>query len=229
MFYFRIDKVRVVDNGGIKSGLGVFGHDFAEVKFVSFVTPSDRNLPDLDRWVAKNDVKAKHALMNTLVQQSLQTRVLTEVSRVEDNGDVSFGDTGLILYQSEEIPEEFTWTFAAIRSKRKLREGAMAVTDVLDSSGSGTVAKTAMALVRNASLANPAYAAGLAVAEFVAKVTLRRLAKKNDIQLGSVNTSFIRPLHYPMGIREAKAVQDSTGNMYFDYSIFGYKRAIPVM
>lgn len=31
MFYFRIDRVRFLDNGGIKSVLGVFGHDFAPV------------------------------------------------------------------------------------------------------------------------------------------------------------------------------------------------------
>lgn len=34
MFYFRIDRVRFLDNGGIKSLLGVFGHDFAQVKTV---------------------------------------------------------------------------------------------------------------------------------------------------------------------------------------------------
>ncbi len=42
MFYFRIDRVRFLDNGGVKSGLGIFGHDFAQVKFLSFVTRSDQ-------------------------------------------------------------------------------------------------------------------------------------------------------------------------------------------
>ena len=39
MFYFRIDRVRFLDNGGVKSGLGIFGHDFAQVKFLSFRHP----------------------------------------------------------------------------------------------------------------------------------------------------------------------------------------------
>ena len=35
MFYFRIDRVRFLGNGGIKSVLGIFGHDFAQVKKVN--------------------------------------------------------------------------------------------------------------------------------------------------------------------------------------------------
>ena len=54
MFYFRIDRVRFLDNGGVKSGLGIFGHDFAQVKFLSFVTRSDQSVPDLDEWM-KNE------------------------------------------------------------------------------------------------------------------------------------------------------------------------------
>ena len=59
MFYFRIDRVRFLDNGGVKSGLGIFGHDFAKVKFLSFVTRSDQSVPDLDEWMQNNDAKAK--------------------------------------------------------------------------------------------------------------------------------------------------------------------------
>ncbi|MBA3543390.1 MAG: hypothetical protein H0T83_02980 [Chthoniobacterales bacterium] len=56
----------------------------------------------------------------------------------------------------------------------------------------------------------------------------RRLMKKGDRQLGAVTVSFIRPEHYPQGIRESREVHDMTGNMFFDYTIFGYKRALPV-
>ena len=44
---------------------------------------------------------------------------------------VNFGDTGLILYEAEEIPEAFTWTFLAVRSARDLREAAGDVNDIL--------------------------------------------------------------------------------------------------
>ena len=80
-----------------------------------------------------------------------------------------------------------------------------------------------------ASLANPAYAAGIEVAKFVAQASVRHFMKKGDRELGAVTLSFIRPEHYPRGVRESHDVHDMTGNMFFDYSIFGYKRALPVI
>ena len=85
MFYFRIDRVRFLDNGGVKPGLGIFGHDFAKVKFLSFVTRSDQSVPDLDEWMQNNDAKAKKATLQTLVSDVISTRGLTEVDRVRDN------------------------------------------------------------------------------------------------------------------------------------------------
>jgi len=229
MFYFRIDRVRFLDNGGIKSGL-FFGHDFAQVKFLSFVTRSDQSVPDLDDWVRTNDPAAKKSALQTLVADVLSTRALTEVDRVQDNVPVSFGDTGLILYEAEEIPEAFTWTFLAIRSSRDVREAAGDVNDVLSEPDFGSFATSVFSLIKAGStLANPAYAAAIEVAKFVAQVGARRLMKKGDRQLGAVTVSFIRPEHYPQGIRESHDVHDMTGNMFFDYSIFGYKRALPVI
>ena len=229
MFYFRIDRVRFLDNGGIKSGL-FFGHDFAQVKFLSFVTRSDQSVPDLDDWVRTNDPAAKKSALQTLVADVLSTRALTEVDRVQDNVPVSFGDTGLILYEAEEIAEAFTWTFLAIRSSRAVREAAGDVNDVLSEPDFGSFATSVFSLIKAGStLANPAYAAAIEVAKFVAQVGARRLMRKGDRQLGAVTVSFIRPEHYPQGIRESHDVHDMTGNMFFDYSIFGYKRAIPVI
>ncbi|MEO8440725.1 MAG: hypothetical protein ABI540_10970 [Spartobacteria bacterium] len=230
MFYFRIDRVRFLDNGGVKSGLGIFGHDYAQVKFLSLVTRSDQPAPDLDDWLQKNDPAAKKAALQTLVDETLSTRILTEVDRVEDNQPVSFGDTGLVLYEAEEIPEAFTWTFLAVRSARDLREAAGDVSEILREPGFGSFTTGLLQLLRTGStLANPAYAAGIAMAKFVAQAGARRLMKKGDRQLGAVTVSFIRPEHYPQGIRESREVHDMTGNMFFDYTIFGYKRALPVV
>lgn len=67
------------------------------------------------------------------------------------------------------------------------------------------------------------------MAKFVAQANARRLMKKGDREFGAVTVSFIRPEHYPTGIRESHDVHDMTGNMFFDYTIFGYKRALPVI
>ena len=55
MFYFRLNKVVIFDNGAIKPFLGIFGHDFADVKFLSFVTPSNLNLPAMDEFLRTTD------------------------------------------------------------------------------------------------------------------------------------------------------------------------------
>jgi hypothetical protein len=230
MFYFRIDRVRFLDNGGIKSGLGIFGHDFAQVKFLSFVTRSDQSVPQLDKWMKTNDPAAKEAALQKLVRKTLSTRALTEVDRVQDNVPVSFGDTGLVLYEAEEIPEAFTWTFVAVRSSLDVREAAGDVNEILSEPGFNSFSTNLLSLVQAGSaLVNPAYAAGMEMAKFVAQAGARRLMKKGDRQLGAVTVSFIRPEHYPQGIRESRDVHDMTGNMFFDYTIFGYKRALPVI
>ena len=230
MFYFRIDRVRFLDNGGVKSGLGIFGHDFAQVKFLSFVTPSDQNVPQLDKWMKTNDPAAKQTALEKLVRKALSTRALTEVDRVQDNVPVSFGDTGLVLYEAEEIPEAFTWTFVAVRSSLDVREAAGDVNEILGEPGFASFSTNVLSLIQTgAALANPAYAAAIEVAKFVAQAGAQRLMKKGDRQLGAVTVSFIRPEHYPAGMRESHDVHDMTGNMFFDYTIFGYKRALPVI
>ena len=230
MFYFRIDRVRFLDNGGVRLGLGLFGHDYAKVKFLSFITRSDRQVPELDDWLQSNKAADKNAMLQSLVDDTLSTQALTEVDRVQDNVAVSFGDTGLILYEAEEIPEAFTWTFVAVRSSRDVREAAGEVSEILGAPGFSSFSSNLLGLVKAGSaLANPAYAAGVEVAKFVAQAAARRLMRKGDRQLGAVNVSFIRPEHYPQGIRESHEVHDMTGNMFYDYTIFGYKRALPVI
>jgi hypothetical protein len=44
-------------------------------------------------------------------------------------------------------------------------------------------------------------------------------------ELGAVTISFIRREHHPQGFRESD-LHDMTDNMFFDYTIFGYERAL---
>ena len=46
--------------------------------------------------------------LQTLVDGTLSTRVVTEVDRVQEM-PVSFGDPGLILYEAEDIPQDRAW------------------------------------------------------------------------------------------------------------------------
>jgi hypothetical protein len=117
-----------------------------------------------------------------------------------------------------------------VRSERDVREAAGDVNEVLNDPGFSAFSSGLLTLIETgASVTNPAYAAGIEVAKFVAQVGARRLMNRGDRELGAVTVSFIRPEHYPQGIRESHDVHDMTGNMFFDYSIFGYKRALPVV
>ena len=92
------------------------------------------------------------------------------MDRVQDNIPVSFGDTGLILYEAEEIPEAFTWTFVAVRSARDLRGAAGDVNDILREPGFSSFSTSLLGLIKAGStLANPAYAAGIEVANLSRK------------------------------------------------------------
>ena len=98
---------------------------------------------------------------------------------MQDNVPVSFGDTGLILYEAEEIPEAFTWTFLAVRSALDVREAAADVNEILSEPGFASFSTNVLGMIQaGAALANPAYAAGIEVAKFVAQAGARRLMKK---------------------------------------------------
>lgn len=51
MFYFRINKARILDNH--KNAFLFFGDGLAQVKSISFIT-SNSDIPLLDTWYAEN-------------------------------------------------------------------------------------------------------------------------------------------------------------------------------
>jgi hypothetical protein len=157
------------------------------------------------------------------------SRELTQVSRVTDHAKLTFGDTGYVLYESDEIPESFNWTFLAIKSNRGFRDAGAHAREVLQDPGFGQFSQDLFTLISTGAAAvNPAYAAGAAVAKFAAQIAAQNMAKTGDRQLGLVYMSLNRAEHYPHGERKADDVTDLTNNMTFDYSIFAFERALPV-
>jgi len=229
MFYFRLNKVVIFDNGSVKPFLGIFGHDFADVKFLSFVTPSNLTLPSLDSFVRTTDPDKRKTLLAEAVQSVVASRELTQVSRVTDNANLTFGDTGYVLYESATIPESFNWTFLAVKSNQGFRDVGTHTQEVLHDPGFGGFSQGLLSLVtKGASAVNPAYAAGVAVAKFAAQIAAQNMTRAGDKQLGLVYMSLDRVQHYPHGERKADEVVDLTNNMMLDYSIFAFERAIAV-
>ncbi len=78
-------------------------------------------------------------------------------------------------------------------------------------------------IAKLASLTNPVAAAATELTGLVANVVATLFKNDKDDQIGLFIASFIRPLHYPHGIRDKADVPDITGNMYVDYSLFAYE------
>jgi hypothetical protein len=226
MFIFRLNKIVIFDNGAIKPFLGIFGHDFADVKFLSFVTPANIELPEMDTFIHATDPAARSSALAQAAERVIASRDITLVSRVTDNAVLTFGDTGYVLYRSDTIPDSFSWTFLAAKSNQSFRDTGEQLNQVVNNREFGNFSEGLLALLTSAAGAvNPAYAAGIAVAKFAAQVAAQNLSHAGDKELGLVYMSLDRVEHYPHGERKVDNVTDLTNNMTFDYSVFAFEGA----
>ncbi len=229
MFYLKLNKITINDNGAIRSGLGIFGHDFATVQLVSLVTTNNVPLPSLDTLLRAKTPEERSEALRPAVANVVSSRVLTSIERVTDHAELRFGDTGLVVYEAETIPDSFNWILMAIKSEQALRDGAESVHRILQHQDfDRTAGHVTHLLEGGATLANPALAAGMQLGKFIAQVSAANLMQKGDRQLGVVSTSLNRVEHYFSGLRDIQGAPDSTGNLWYDYSIFSYERAIAV-
>src|SRR4051812_18552222 len=109
MFYFRINKIKIIDNKERKNILGIFGKDLAEVKLLSFVTTDNTDIPDASAFLNETDSAKKNSILTAMITNIVASRILTTAENVKDNSIITFGDTGYVLYQSKNIPENFSW------------------------------------------------------------------------------------------------------------------------
>ncbi len=70
---------------------------------------------------------------------------------------------------------------------------------------------------------NPGFAAGVAIAKYIAGVVAGNLSRRKDDLAGLLYMSLNRREHYPHGERKRDDVPDLTGNMLVDYSLFGFE------
>src|SRR5688572_19809657 len=101
MFFFRLNKLKIVDNHEQRPILQLFGSDKAEVQLSSFITTDSTDLPELGELVATDNEQRKRKLAELAVARVINSRVLTTIENVTDNHEMTFGDTGYVLYQAE--------------------------------------------------------------------------------------------------------------------------------
>lgn len=220
MFYFRINKLKIFNNREGKR-FGLFGRDSAQVKILSFVTTSNIDLPNMEELINTNDDARKREIIKAAVEKVAASRDLMPIENVKDGHVMLFGDTGYVLYQSENIPEDFNWTFIALETDRNIRSIGEQIGSVVTDPGFDPFAKNFATLIAGA--ATPAFTAGVEIGKFITGVVSKNMQQNKDDMIGILYMSLNRREHYLHGERKKDDVPDLTNNMLIDYSIFGFE------
>lgn len=219
MFYFRINKIKLFDNKTGKGFLGL-GSDKATVQLWSLIVNGNIDLPNLEELMKTTDAEKKKQIVADIVKTVAASRRLTPIESVKDSMAAYFGDTGYVLYQSKEIPADFSWQFTAIKLNDKTRDIGTEMMNVINHKDFPGFAKSLPALI--GATVSPAFTAAVEVGKFIFGILGNNLAHKKDKQLGLLYMSLNKVEHYPHGVRNSQDVPDLSGNMQVDYSIFAY-------
>jgi hypothetical protein len=209
-FVFRLNKLKVINNRDWGPG---------ELKMLSFVTGQDVNLPVLDDLQRTTDPELKKQLITAAAQSVLSAKVLMQLDNVRDGHQILFGDTGYALYTTDKIPVSFNWSLMLFEIDEDINNLGGKIDGIVDAPGfDGFVSKV---LVLAGAAANPAAAAGIAIAKYVIGLVADSMIDNKDDQIGLAYQSFNRFEHYLHGERKRDDVSDLSGNVRIDYSIFG--------
>lgn len=222
MFYFRLNRILIHSN---RRKTLFKKRDKTDLEIYCFVTTGTRPLPALKGLTAEADEAKKALMLKKAVMQAVESRVFTPVENVKDDHVLTFGDTGFVLYEDDKIPDDFHFQMVLIGSRIKQRNTAKLLQEVEKDAEFPGFIKSAAQLAGIAS--NPAVAVGAEIGKFLTKYLLRVAADQDDDQLGLVYQSWNRKEHYPHGERKRDDNQDLTGNIRYDYSLFGFEKQKP--
>jgi hypothetical protein len=222
MFVFRLNRILIHSNH--RRAL-LKRKDVTDLEIYCFTTTSDRPLPALKGLTAAIDDAKKEEMLKKAVKQAIEARVFTPVENVKDEHVLTFGDTGVAVYEDEKIPDELHFQMILIGSRAKRRDTAKLLQGVERDPEFGSLLKTALKVAGVA--ANPAVACGVEIGKYLTRFLLREMAEQDDDQIGLVYQSWSRMEHYPHGERKRDGNKDLTGNIEYDYTIFGMDKPKP--
>lgn len=218
MFYFRLDRIFIQDNGVNRLFKKL---DKANVHIYSFITTGNDALPALKDFTTAKPKEEQIKMVKEAVIKVMSARIFTPIENVKDEHELTFGDTGIVLYQAKKIPMDFNWQLVVIGSKEKIRTQAQMLDDVFKDHTFDSFLSNIL-IVLSTSI-NPAITAGIEIGKYLTSFILNQYAKKQDDQLGIVYQSWNKQEHYKHGKRFKDGVPDLTKNMIYDYSMFGFE------
>lgn len=217
MFYFRLDRMFIHDNGVNRLFKKL---DKANVQVYSFITTGDDSLPALKGFTTAKPKEEQKQMIIQAVAQVMTARIFTPIENIKDEHELTFGDTGIVLFQSDVIPADFNWQLVVIGSKEKVRTQAQMLKDVMEHDSFDGFINNILLVMSVA--VNPIVTAGVEIGKYLTSFILSQYANKQDDQLGIVYQSWNREEHYKHGKRFKDGVNDLTKNMVYDYSMFGF-------
>jgi hypothetical protein len=232
MFYTRINKIKVFDNR--EGFLGLFNKR-TEMRIYSYVKASNvlpaLSEPDYSTGIAISELldlsgeARKQRLLDAVLAEAnhLAQSSCLEINGVKDNQTLLFGESGLVIFSSEHIPEKLDVQLWVIESDEDVRDFVIEADKVLDSDafkGLYAAVETALAIT------NPVLSGVIAVAGVVVNIIRKKLRTNKDDLVGYWQASFNRAEHYPHGVRDKQDVYDTTGNILVDYTLFGYENEV---
>jgi hypothetical protein len=233
MFYARVNKIKVFDNR--EGFLGLFNKR-AEIRIYSYVkaltvssaltnTDYTAGITVSDLLELPDEAARKQRLLDAVLVEvnHLAQSSSLEINGVKDNQTLLFGDSGLVIFSSEHIPEKVDIQFWVIESDNDVRDFVIEADKVLDSDAfKGLFAAVEATLA----ITNPVLSGVIAVAGVVVNIIRKRLRANKDDLVGYWQASFNRAEHYPHGVRDKQDVYDTTGNILVDYTLFGYENEV---
>ena len=227
MFYARINKIKVFNNR--EGFLGLFNR--AELRIYGYVTGYFGDIPPLSQAPSPSltlgdlanladDEARRKRLLEAVIDEAgkLSQSVYMEIDRVKDNQSITFGDSGMALYHSEQIPERLDMQVWVIESDSDVRDFAVEVDTVMDSAAFKTLYGAVTAAL---AMSNPVLTAAVSVGGVLVNILRKRLRANKDDLVGYFQSSLNRAEHYPHATRDRQDVPDTTGNMMVDYTLFG--------
>jgi hypothetical protein len=219
MFYVRINKIKIFNNREGFPGLfnraelrihsHAAGYSVGTEPYVSPLTLA--GLIDLD-----DDARRQKLLDSVLSEASrfAQSHSL-EINSVKDNQTLTFDEAGLVLYQSETIPDSLNLQVWVIELDEDVWKFALDAEKVMQSDAFLGLVSTVGAVL---AMTNPFLTGTIGVGGVVVSLLRQKLKANRDDLVGYQQATLNRTEHYPHGTCDRQDVYDSTGNMQLDYN-----------
>ena len=161
--------------------------------------------------------RSAEAELNRLAQSTF-----LEIEKISDNQSLFFGNAGLLIHHSDEIPDILNMQIWAVESDDDIRDTLKDIDLILDGEAFDSFLRSVGTAL---TLKNPALNTVVGTGSLIACLVRRKLhACENDL-VGYWQTTLNRIEHYPHGIRDKRNVPDITGNILVNYTIFGVDKA----